>query len=63
MNITSTSLTDSQIATIEQEAAQAGDDATVRTCRRALAGSRRARQLVARILRTAASEQEVSLGR
>lgn len=47
----STTLTDTQITTLEQEAALGGDERTASACRRASAGSHHARQVVARIIR------------
>jgi hypothetical protein len=53
--ITSTNLTLGKIARLHLEAGMAGDTALCRTCERAMDGSKRARLIVARILREAAA--------
>ena len=53
--MTTTTITNAQIAALATEAATAGDTAMAATCTRALAGSARARAVCARAIRAAAA--------
>lgn len=51
-------ITDAQIEALKQGAANAGDDATVRDCRKALEGGKAARERVEAIIRDTQAEAE-----